>query len=123
MNPYSGEIERFSAPSAIPRGWLVLTDEEAQEFATLPNDERLARYMERHPDEKCGACGCFIKSHHLNKFKECAATEFSQIDAKRHEVSMKEFVDSLPVRKLPNRQDLHDALDREIEKLRAGSTV
>lgn len=121
MNPYSGEIEYFSNASPIPRGWLVLTDEEAREFTSLPNDERLRRYMERHPDDKCGACGCFIKSHHLNKFKECAATELSQIDAKRYEVTMKEFFDSLPVRKLPTRQDLHDALDREIEKMKVGT--
>lgn len=120
MNPYSGEIEHFSAPSAVPAGWLQLTQAEAEEFARLPNDVRLEHYIKNHHADKCGDCGCFIGNHSLRKFKECAANELARIDTRRHEASMKQFLDSIPERKLPDAASLGDALRREREKLLAG---
>lgn len=120
MNPYSGEIEYFSRPGAVPRGWLVLTDEEAREFATLTNDERLKRYIERHGDDKCGACGCFIRSHHLNRFKECAATELARIDTARHEESMKQFLEAIPVREPLSAASLRERMRQHQDALIAG---
>jgi len=94
MNPYSGDIERFStkADKGIPQGWLSLTEEEAAEFERLPNDVRLEHYIKNHHNEKCGSCGCFIGNHHLNKFKECAANELAAIDTARIERQQNEVL-------------------------------
>jgi hypothetical protein len=100
MNPYSGEIERFASASAVPGGWLQLTEAEAEEFARLPNDVRLEHYVKNHRNDKCGSCGCFVGNHSLKKFKECSATELARIDTARHEKSMKQMFDTLPTRTL-----------------------
>lgn len=119
MNPYSGEIERFSAPSAVPSGWLQLTEAEAEEFARLPNDVRLEHYIKNHHADKCGSCARFVGNHSLRQFKECAASELARFDTARHEESMREFADSLPVRKL-DRETLQQQMNEHIEALKAG---
>ena len=82
MNPYSGEIKNFprGGTKAIPKGWILLTTEEAREYLTLPPDLRIQHWMKAHGKEKCQSCGCFIWNHSLRKFKECAANELASFD-------------------------------------------
>jgi hypothetical protein len=116
MNPYSGDIERFSAVSAIPSGWLQLTEAEAKEFARLPNDVRLEHYIKSHHGDKCGGCGCFIGNHSLRKFKDCAANELARFDTERIERQARELFAGLPAR--DTLSDLKEQM-RELEKVMA----
>lgn len=117
MNPYSGDIERFSTKADVPKGWLHLTNAEADEFARLPNDIRLEHYIKNHHADKCGGCGCFVGNHTLRKFKECAANELARIDTAQIEAQADGLYKQIPAR--ANMMDLRTALQREREKIQA----
>jgi hypothetical protein len=110
MNSYTGDIERFPKelldkipvreqqtpfgrfpfkpappPTEVPEGWLLLTEEEAAEFETLPKRMRIERYMKYHREDKCANCGGFVGNHSTNKFLQCAASELARVDILRLE--------------------------------------
>jgi hypothetical protein len=91
MNPYTGDIERFSgtAEKRVPDGWLELTEAEAAELLPLPKDLRIERYIKRmHRTDKCKVCGCFIGNHSVGVFKDHAATELAQFETERLEAML-----------------------------------
>jgi hypothetical protein len=96
MNPYSGDIQIFKSRAEVPRGWLELTDEEAQEYLTLPLDIRIKRYIQTHSKDKCKSCGCWLANHNPRKFKECAANELANFDIEKLEAQLAAKQPSMP---------------------------